>query len=233
VAIAFDASQGTNQAAAGATTIALTTTNPVAAGGLLIVGITSVPSTLNTVSDGSNNLTISNKAGFVVMSTWIAWRYYAAGLAASSTITATFAGSTAERMIGAASWTGCDASPFEAQSTRDVINETSWTCAAVTNVSADALIIGFAGTAGAGNPTDTAGANYTEALDWTLSGGQKSATLVYRIVSSAASQTPLGTWSVDQTGAEGSFNAASFKVSSGEPPPPDGVLVVPPVRRVF
>jgi hypothetical protein len=219
MAIAFDASQGTNQAAAGATTITLTTGAAVASGGLLVVCISANAGTLNTVSDGTNNLTIGTPASSGLEKTWMAYRYYAGGLASSSTITATFAGSQSERMIGAASWTGCDSTPFEVESTRNTIfSETSWTCSPVTNVSAAALIVGFFGTAGAGNPTNTAGVNYTECLDWTLSGGQKSAAAVYRIVSSAAAQTPLGDWSSSQTGAEQSANAMSFEAATGSIP---------------
>jgi hypothetical protein len=233
MAIAFDASQGTNQAAASATTVALTTTNPVASSGLLVVCIGSAAGTLNTVSDGTNNLTILSPAASSLEKTWLAFRYYSSGLASSSTITATWAAAQTERMIGAASWTGCDPTPFEVESTLDSSEITVWNCSPVTNVNADALIVGLGATAGGGGPTNAPATNYSEALDWTLSGGQKSMALVYRIVTSAAAQTAGGTWSITQTGAEQSMNAASFKAGAGGDPPPTGVLVHPPIWLVY
>jgi hypothetical protein len=220
MAIAFDASQGTNQAAAGATTIALTTANPVASGGLCIVCVSADAGTLNSISDGTNNYTLLTAASSSLEKIWVGYFYYASGLASSSTITATFSASQGDRMIGAFSFTGtASSSILDVQGQRNnIFNETNWVGSPLTTV-ANAVVLAFSATAGAGNPANTAGTDYTEAIDWSLSGGQKSACAVYRLAPPAGSNQPLGTWSTDQTGAEQSQVTASFKVASGSGSP--------------
>jgi hypothetical protein len=167
---------------------------------------------LNTVSDGTNNFTILTPSSSTLEKTWVAYRYYASGLASSSTITATFAASQSERMIGAISFLGvADTSPLHVENQRNqIVNETSWSGATVTTSQPNTVVMGFTATSGAGTPTNTAGTNYTEGMDWAVAGAQKSAAMVYRIVATSAAHQPLGTWSASQTGAEQSHITAAF-----------------------
>ena len=105
------ASLGTNQGAGGtATTIALTTTNPVAAGAWIFVGVSHFNSSA-TFSSLANtgaaviwtNVQLANNGG--VRSALIKGQA-ASGLAAGSVITATYSAATNERRICASSFIG-------------------------------------------------------------------------------------------------------------------------------
>jgi hypothetical protein len=229
VAIAFDADLGSTQVAASSGTVALTTAAAVAAGGLIVVAVSSASTvSLSSVGDGTNTYSLLGPATNVDSHrVWLAYAIAASGLASSSTITATFSAGTAERMIGAISFTGIDSgTPVTGTpSTRTSTNETTFNGPAITPADANAVVVGFHITDGAGNPqATTPNTGFTIQLgstspndEWNfvLGGAQKAACMMYRIVSSIAAYTPGGVWDESQAGGSQAHIAAAFKAAAG------------------
>ena len=108
----------------------------------------------------------------------------------------------------------------------DDFNEV-WATGSIVTTNADDLLIGFS--VGGSGTSNTAATNYTEIHDWVAEGTQRCAT-VYRIVASASTYTPGGTWS---TTVDFQTNVgAAYKASGGAPPPDAPTLrtITSPVR---
>lgn len=138
------------------------------------------------------------------------------GLASSTVITPSFSATPSFGPgIAAASFTGVEtSSPIDATTTLKEDFEETWTTNNLVTATADTLLFGFS--LSASNQTNTAATNYTEIHDWSPEGANKCAT-VYRIVSSAATYNPGGTWtgSVDFQQNVG----IAYKAAAGGPPP--------------
>ncbi len=227
MALAFDADLGSTQDVASAGTVALTTAAATAANALIVVGITvNSGVALNSVGDGTNTYSIIGPRQDVNgHRVWMAYTFATSALAAGSTITATFASATSERMIGAISFTGSTSSPISGSAaTNAETSATTFTGPAITPADANAVVCCFVITDAAGNPQMTSpGSSFIIRLggtspndEWNFSAGgaQKSAAMLYRIVSSVAAYTASGTWDESQAGAAGASVAAAFKAGA-------------------
>jgi hypothetical protein len=228
MAIAFGADLGSTQVVASSSTVALTTANTAAAGSLIVVGVCGGSAvTLTSVGDGTNTYSLLGpRADNNAHRVWLAYTYAAAQLTAGATITATFSAGTAERMIGAISFTGiASSSPLTGSAATNAQNGvTTFTGPAITPDDADAVVCCLVAQTAASNPQmTTPGSSFIIQLggtspndEWNFSAGgaQKAASMLYRIVSSVAAYTASGTW--DETGAGGSNAsiAAAFKAAA-------------------
>jgi hypothetical protein len=234
MAIAFGADLGSTQVAASASTVALTTANTAVAGSLIVVGVSENSGVaLSSVGDGTNTYSLlgprQDVGGHRV---WMAYTYAAAQLTSGATITATFGSATSERMIGAISFTGiASTSPLTGSAaTNAESSATTFTGPAITPADADAVVCCFVITDGVGNPQMTSpGSSFIVQLggtspndEWNFSAGgaQKSASMLYRIVSSVAAYTASGTWDESQAGGFGASIAAAFKAGAASQTPP-------------
>jgi hypothetical protein len=237
MAIALDvANLGTNSEDGSDTNVTLTTTSATAAAATILVALRARGVTVSSVVDNGPGLTWTQIASADDVGgnrIWLYRAYSTLAFPSGTVITVTFGTATTFKFLGASSFTGItDTSPEDtAATTRQIQDETTWLGAAITTVTADTIIVGLAETGGAGTPTSTPGGSVSEALDFGIA-AQESMTLVYRIVSSTGTYTPTGTWSTSQSGAQQAHISTALKAAAGGGGPA-GVLVQPPIRRVF
>lgn len=218
MAIALDASLGTATNIAASTTVALTTSSAVAAGGFIVLEVSWFdPVTLNSVSGGSLTWAVDKQGSQFSENSALVSAQAPAGLASSTAITATFSGTARARGISGISFTGvASSSALDTTSGPTGVTPaaTGWASASTAILAGSVLVaVCFAEVGATSTPT----AGSTEAFDYTDSGN--SHTMAYRIESSAGSYTVAGTWS---SGAESVTNAAAYKAAAasggGEPP---------------
>lgn len=221
MAIAFDAQLGSNQVAATATTITLTTANTVASGGfiVLLVGnfITGTP-VVSSVSGGGLTWAVDKTVKNSQLGIGLASAQAPAGLASGTVLTATYSATTTSRGISGVSFTGIATStPVDATASATPATGTAWNGGGVVTTNANDVVVGAAmGDAGAGT-TSTPGAGWTEvpttAGDFNSGASGDSWTLVYQIVAATGTYTPSGTWLASQT-TNGGVGVA-YKAAAG------------------
>jgi hypothetical protein len=236
MAIALDvANLGTNSEDGSDANVTLTTTSTTAAAATIVLAIRGRGTSVNSVVDNGPGLTWTQIAVATDVggnNIWLFRAYSSSAFSSGTVITVTFAAAIAFKFLGASSFTGItNTSPEDAAATtRQIQDETTWNGAAITTVTADTVVIGLAETGGVGTPTSTPGGSFLEALDFGIA-AQEAMTLVYRIVSATGTYTPTGTWSSPQSGSQQVHISTALKAAAGGGPA--GVLVQPPVRRVF
>lgn len=192
---------GTNQNGGNATTIALTTTNAVAAGGtiFLVVGNFNAAVDLTSVAGGGLTWTVEAKANNGGVRAALAKAEAPSGLASGSTITATYSGSTSERKIGAASFTGGAGTTEDPQTNTG--SGTGWSLTP-SPLGGTSLVVAAASLDT--NSNSTPDANSTELLDFAV--GTSSISVLYYRIGGAVG----GTWgaAAGWAAAGGSFEAA-------------------------
>jgi hypothetical protein len=147
----------------------------------------------------------------------LARAFAAGGLGSGSTITATFSGTTAERKIGAVSFTG-----GQSNSPTEDIDQTSastaaWSAAPV-SATDGALVVGVC-TLNT-NGSTTVDANSVEDLDFQFTGSSASC-LYHRFTTTAGSNPVGGTWNAAVAWA--AMGTAVALEAPPLPPPPDGI----------
>lgn len=195
MAIAKDADLGTAIGAAGATTVALSTANAAASSSFIVLTVAWFgTTTLNTVAGGSLVWAIDKQFRSGSINVAFVSAQAASGLASSTSLTATFSGSSSGRMIGGDSFTGiATSSVTDGTAASSSGTGTAWSGGAVTTTNADDVIVGAAMRDAGADTTSTPGASYTELKDFGAGTGDN-CTSVYRIVSATGSNTPTGTW---------------------------------------
>lgn len=237
MAFAVDVQLGTNSSPASIqTTITLTTTNAVAAGALIVVGMASVvrggPVTL-TFSGGSLTWTSVKQGGSASTDdiAGLGWALAPSGLAASTVITVT--GSPTNEFpstgghIGGMSFTGVTSgTPLDTSAGASQSASASWAGGAITPAASGELVVGL----GWGNSvatTNTPGA-VAATQGWIKSANAHTLVFDYDLSGASGSQTPSGTFGASQTllrGISGAFiPAAAGGVTFAE-------LVMAPPRR--
>ena len=199
MAIALDANLGTLNQDSSSTTIALTTTNAVAAGATILLGITSFETsgTLTGVSGGGLTWSIDKQGRPASNSQFqaIVSAYAPSGLASSTVITATWNAAQIARNIGGTSFTGIKtSSPVDGTPTGPTLVEgaAGWSTPSYT-IQAGSMIFAVCfseNTALGSTPTGPS----LEAWEINNAGGPYGSVANYRIESSAGSYTVAGTW---------------------------------------
>lgn len=209
-----------------ATTIPFTTTQTVAVGALIVLGISwgGNTATLSSVSGGGLTWVIDKQAvgavgnqGCAVVSAQAP-----AGLASGTVITATFSAAVVGRGIGGLSLLGvATSSPLDNTSgPTDFNGVTAWTTS--TLIAAGSVIVAVAHGSQT-NDSSTPTAPSVEALDFNGGAGTFCETVCYRIEPAGGTYTVAGTW----TGNEiGTAVAAAYKVAAGAPAAAPGLLGV-------
>lgn len=170
------ASIGTNSSTGSATTIVLTTSAAVASGAwiFLVVGHFNASVTLSSVSGGSLTWTIVQVANNAGVRAALVKAQAPSGLASGTAITATYSGTTNERKIGGASFTG--GAGTTSNNTTATGSTTGWSV----NPTTGAAELAVAAASIDANNTSTQDANSTELLDF-AAGTVSRSFLYYRI----------------------------------------------------
>jgi hypothetical protein len=227
MAIALDrASLGTNNSGA-ATSLVITTSATAAAGSRIVVfvyGSTAVSGVTDT--NGNTYAQDRTHTNTNICSQWST--HSASELTSGSTITVTYGSSSNPCMAGASSFTGVlSASAVDqVNSVGNFPPATAWNTSSITPTVSPSLVTGFRLSGGAAAATSTPDAGWTELHDF--SRDSNNMTTVYQIVSDTAARNPSGVFSVSQSGAIGIGLTVNYKEADDT-----GVLVVPPIRRVF
>lgn len=131
-------------------------------------------------------------------------------------ITATWAAGVANRLMGAASFTGITtSSALDKTAKQNQSNATAWSSSnTATTTQADELVIGGSTQNGTAIRTSTPGASLNELFDLGTS-DSVSMTGVYRIVSATAAYAANGTWSAAGAGTLGTSAVATYKAAGG------------------
>lgn len=192
------------------TTVALTTVATVAAGATIILTGTNVLDfNLTSVTNSGTVLgwTIDKQGGSGGSNAWIASAYATSGLASGTTITGTFAGSTAGgRSMCATSFKGIPLVSFiDTTSGPTSYAAAGWATASIA-IAAGSLLICVVADFSTSH-TNTVTGPSLEAHDVNAAGGF-AATTCYRIESSAGSYTVAGTWS---GAGSGNIDAVAYK----------------------
>jgi hypothetical protein len=216
MAIALDQNLGSTSAGASAATIVLTTSQAAASGTLVTVFLGSTAQLPSAVSDNSGNgytWTVEQTQNNGASNSGIAWTLATAGLASGTQITGTYAASTANRTIGAASFTGvATSSPVDVKNGRSHFG-TGWAGTSLNSTGDNYLLVSVSHQgAGTGSPTSTSAANYNEIHDLALSSAS-AMTTVYRVLGAAGAYNASGTWT-DSTGADETTAQVVFKVAT-------------------
>lgn len=228
MAITVDkASIGTATGDPSSTTIALTTNQAVAAGGLAVLslGWANVVD-LSSVSGGGLAWTIRQgraAGGPGSANSALVYAIAPAGMPSGTTITATFTAGAVARTMGGMSLLGVDTStPVDITDTPvgQNVATTAWTTNSM-SIQAGSAIVATCWNE-TSNPTSTPTAPSLEALDWGYVGGV-SQTTAYRIEAAAGSYTVAGTWG---SAVKSVTNAVAFKAAAG-----GGAVARPPARR--
>lgn len=214
-------------------TIPFTTTSAVAAGGFIVLSVGWFDSAVNLSSVAGGGLTWTvDKQGRAAggpgsSNAALVSAQAPSGLATSTTITATFSGTTpTARMIGGSSFLGVATSaPVDTTNGPIGVNVAAagWATGSTT-IAAGSLLIAtcYAETT---NTTSTPTSPSIEALDWSIGGGGVTQTTAYRIEASAGSYTVAGTFAVN---VQSDTNAVAYLEAAGAAEP----LVVAPRTRV-
>lgn len=216
MAVAVDQSNLGHNSAGSGSSISLTTSGTVSAGGFIIIGVAWYGTqTLSSVTVGGSAGTVEKQGGGTTDAnahTAECWFQATSGLAASSTITATFSSGTTDPSISAMSFTGvATSSPVDTSSGPTNTPSTSWTSGAMT-LAAGSVAVSVAMSTSFGSPTSTPGSGMTEATDFDDADGNGQ-TIAYHIDSgSGGSFTCSGTWSVNNGGV---VNAVAYKSAAG------------------
>jgi hypothetical protein len=193
VAISNPVDIGKTDAAVGtSTTVAFTTTGAVASGGKLFVhvGWFGASITLSSGSGGSLTWTVDSQVANGSDHEGLMWADAPAGLASSSTITATFSGGADGRHIAGDYVTGA-ATGAAAARTSGTTGTTAWTSGSLT-VSAGSILMGSCYNETGTNPTNTPSGGNTEIHD-SFTSGDSAHTSCYQI-GTGASIAASGTW---------------------------------------
>jgi hypothetical protein len=202
------ASLGTIFTSTNATSFTLTTTNAVASGGLIVVGVgwfvNSVGALNVTVSGGGLTWTTAVQVGTASGADGCAlgWALAPAGLA-SSTVLTIASGQTngfGEPIAGALSFLGSAASsPQDGTSSKAAAAGNPWSGNAISTSGSSDLVVGVAwGDGNAGNTTDTPTSPWSAGpilANTTGSGGVTA--IVYQMNVAAGSYSPGGTWATN------------------------------------
>lgn len=213
MAIAIDqANAGTAANDAGATSIAVSTTQPVAAGGLVVVSVgwwhaTGTLSSV-TISGLSPVIAVQHKHPSNNVQSAVVYAIAPSGLPSSTTVTANYSTSVNGRQIGISSVTGAaSSSPVDVTGGNDN-NVVAWSGTA-TIAAGSVLFV----TAHADDfRTSTITSPSIEALDWN-DGANTGQTTGYRIEATGGSFSVAGTWNTSPLNHVESI--AAFLVASG------------------
>jgi hypothetical protein len=215
MAIVVDrANAGTAVDDSGATTIAVNTTQTVAAGGFIVasVGWWHGSATLSSVGGGglSWSIAVQGKNSIANPASAIVWAQAPSGLASGTAITATFSTSVNGRQIGVTSFTGvATSSPVDTTTAVASSSTTAWTNNAT--IAAGSVLIVTAHLDPSANSTITSPS--IEALDWNDT-ANTAMTTGYRIEASGGSYTVAGTWVTGATVRTATV-AAAFIADAG------------------
>lgn len=230
MAILIDqANAGTAVDDAGASTIAVNTTQTVASGGFIVanIGWWTTTTTLSSVSGGGLTwaIAVQGKHSSANPAAAIAYAQAPSGLASGTTITATFSGSSNGRQIGLISFTGvATSSPVDTTAAvASASNVSAWATGSAT-LAAGSVLVGASHMDPNGTSTITSPS--IEALDWT-DGANTGMTAGYRIEAAGGSVTVAGDWSVGGGSATATVGAA-FKVDAGGGATEIPILVMAP-----
>jgi hypothetical protein len=213
MALAIDqTSLGTNSGGAG-TTIALTTTAAVAAGGRIVVFVMGSVS-VSGITDSNGNTYAQDRAhtNGNTISMWSA--HSTSTLASSSTITVTYSSSSNPRMVSASSFLDVPSSSAVDQvNSRSSFNSTTWNTSSVTPSEAPSVVVGLSWSGGAATTTSTPDGGWTELINF--SNGTNNLTAVYQIVADTTARNPSGTWDAGQSGADQAHVTVNYKEDAG------------------
>jgi hypothetical protein len=220
MAIVLDKTLGTSTTDTAATTQTLTTTNAVASGGFIVLGVTcAAASSLTSVTGGSLTWTINktnNTTG--ALDEYIVSAQAPSGLAASTVLTANYGVSTAARGMAGVSFTGvADSSPVDTTlGPKQQAAVTAWVTDAVT-ILAGSVLVNFNGTDGGALTSVTAPS--VEDADANAGAAAFGVWLGHRIESAAGSYTIGGTYasSLDVTLIQVAYKAASTAAIAVDP----------------
>lgn len=215
---------GSSATDSAASTIALTTTAAVTAGGFIVLCLgwfnNSSAVTLTSVSGGSLTWTIDKQSSFAtagsgILSCAVVSAQAASGLASATTITATLSGAAnGGRSIGAMSFTGVAASsPVDGTppATKNSSSTTAWASNSAT-LTAGSVLVATAYEA-ATDTTSTPTSPSVESFDVKGPAGSFAQTAAYRIESSAGSVAVAGTWATSIS--DTTVNAVAYLAAGG------------------
>lgn len=208
---------------ASANPISFTTTAAVPGTGALVLVFVSFYDAIDDASFSGGGLTWTNDAtrqgtGDANYKVKLFSAQAPTGLASGTTLSCSFGGGKGNPMICGLYCEGLDTTaPFETSSGISTTgSNANYSCGSVTNVSANALIIG--GCAIDGNRTCTPTSPATELSDFQNSNAATTFTDIYRVVSSVASYTLAGTLNsnlnIEKVGLVASYKAAAAAASS-------------------
>lgn len=203
---------GTNAAAS---PNAVATSGVVAAGAKIVVGVMISANTITSCTVSGGSLTwhqdvpaTKNGTGFVTQFSATA----PAGLSSGTTITLTYAGTSAtDSIIAAMSFVGGDGTP--GASSTAIPSTAAWTAGTVSTTAGD-LVVASA-TTDAGNLTTTATSPFTLGAGLASSFGGDSLFMIYNLNTAGGNVTPGGTWS---SAAASENGCAVYALGSAAPP---------------
>lgn len=228
--IAFGATLGAVGETAEATTIVLTTTAAVPAGGRIVLGVNWYNQQTASASGGGLTWTVDHRhdrAADLGYRAALISAHAPSGLASGTAITVTFTGVGAfARTVLAAYWTGiADTAAKDVSGGADG-SLNPWSAGSVTTTNADDVLIGVAWIAFR-TLTSTPNAGDTEVHDFVNVADGSQHTMTYRIVSATGTLNLGGTWASDQQPWQGALVAYKAAVEASASPPS---LVMAPMR---
>lgn len=201
MAIAFGAALGTNFAGGGGTSVALTTTGTVPAGGKVIVCVGWFESTATcSVAGGSLSWTqdgFYQNTGDANQRVGIFSADAPAGLASSTVLTATFTASAFTNMICGCYATGLATASYQdgtVQGATGSLLVTPWNTGTLNTTNADDFLIG-AGWLDFQTITSTTTAPFVEFADFQNTTDTNTMTAFYRVVAATGAYQAAGNWS--------------------------------------
>jgi hypothetical protein len=226
LAATLDANLGT-KAQAGSVTASLVTSNPAAAGSLLVIGVgyfSSSTATASVTTTGgltwaaTTPTTTSNLHGYLF------YAYAPAGLASGTTLTWTASSTTPDWMIGGASFLGMDSTPTLLDTNGASASAAAW---ASGSIAAGEVNLGVAMVFedGSGTATSTSTAPLSELIDFNNAGQVEAFTFAYDLAS-ASTATLAGSWSASLSHV---CRGGAFKIGAAAA----GALVMPPAFQAI
>lgn len=194
------------------TSVNVTTTAPVAAGGRIVVFVTgSQAVTSITDSNGNTYAQDKSQANGDTSSIWSA--HSSSQLATSSTITVNYASSSNPCRVVVSSFTGiATSSALDQSNSRTAFNEDAWSTSSITPTVANTVVIGFFSSGGGSASTSAPDTGWTELYEFNAS---NPTTSVYQVVSDTTARNPSGTWASSQSGADQIGITVNYKSSAG------------------
>lgn len=204
MAIAFGADLGfaASPDTSSATTVVLTTTAAVPAGGKLTLGLGWYNAATFTVAGGG--LTWTSDANVAATGTpdrqaGLASADAPAGLAISTALTVTWNTAVYSRLVAASYFTGlATASYFDGSIKGDYDGNATWETGTLNTTNADDLLFAACWADGSSGATSSPTAPFAEINDNYAAGADNSLTTIYRIVSATGGYVASGTWSLDR-----------------------------------